>query len=185
VRSTSAQALIHPWPGAESHVAGVQAFVGLGANLGDPRRQVLQALQSLDRLPNTRLVARSSLYRTAPVDATGPDYVNAVAALETALPPLALLRALQAIEQLHGRERSTANAPRTLDLDLLLYGGRRIDEPELRVPHPRLHQRAFVLRPLLELAPDLEAPGLGPIVNWLDKTKHQVVQIIDDRGGLP
>lgn len=163
-------------------MAGVQAFVGLGANLGDPRRQVLQALQALARLPNTSLVARSSLYRSAPVDATGPDYVNAVAELHTGLPPAALLQALQAIEQWHGRERSTANAPRTLDLDLLLYGGQCIDEPMLRVPHPRLHRRGFVLRPLLEIDPDLELPGLGPLVNWLDAARHQPVQRIDDRG---
>lgn len=165
-------------------MTGVQAFVGLGANLGDPCRQVRQALQALDRLPHTRLAARSALYRSAPVDAIGPDYINAVAELDTGLPAVALLQALQAIEQLHGRERSTTNAPRTLDLDLLLYGAHRIDEPMLRVPHPRLHLRGFVLRPLLEIAPELEAPGLGRLAHWLDAARHQPVQPIDDRGDL-
>ncbi len=140
-----------------------RVFVGLGANLGDAGATVQQALQTLAALPGTQLVAASSLYRTAPVDASGPDYINAVAELRTTLEPSALLEALQAIEQAHGRLRPYRNAPRTLDLDLLLHGQRLIDEPALTVPHPRLHQRAFVLEPLAELAPALHHPQLGPL----------------------
>ncbi len=140
-----------------------RAFIGLGANLGDPRRSVEEALAEIAALPQTRLLRRSSLYRTAPVDAGGPDYVNAVAGVETALSPFELLRALLAIEQAHGRQRSVRNAPRTLDLDLLLHGDTIIETPELTLPHPRLHQRAFVLEPLLEVAPGLVVDGLGEL----------------------
>jgi 2-amino-4-hydroxy-6-hydroxymethyldihydropteridine diphosphokinase len=138
-------------------------FIGLGANLGDAGAALTEALQELAALPGTRMVAQSPLYRSAPVDATGPDFVNAVAELSTDLEPLPLLHALQAIERQHGRQRSYRNAPRTLDLDLLLYGQRVLNEPTLTVPHPRLHQRAFVLLPLLALAPDLRHPWLGPV----------------------
>lgn len=134
--------------------APVDAFVGLGANLGDPAAAVWAAMQRLDEVPGTRVIARSSLYRTAPVGASGPDYVNAVARVETRLTAPALLDALLALEQDAGRERPFPNAPRTLDLDLLLYGGARIASPRLVVPHPRMHQRAFVLVPLAEIAPE-------------------------------
>lgn len=137
-----------------------RAWVALGANLGDAQGALLRAFESLARLPQSRLVARSSLYRTAPIDAPGqPDYINAVAQIETALDPLALLHALQAIEQAFGRERLYRNAPRTLDLDLLLYGEASLDTAELTLPHPRLAERAFVLAPLAELDPDLMIPG--------------------------
>ena len=143
--------------------APVRAYVGLGANLGDPRRQLDAALEALDALEDTHLAARSSLYRTAPVGyADQPDFLNAVAALETALDPGRLLAALHGIEDRHRRERPFRNAPRTLDLDLLLYGERTISAPGLTVPHPRMHERAFVLRPLLEIAPDAVVPGKGP-----------------------
>lgn len=132
----------------------VRAYVALGANLGDAQAAVIRALAALDALPHTRLAARSSLYRSAPVDAGGPDFINAVAALDTALTPLALLDELQRLELEAGRERPYRNAPRTLDLDLLLYGDARIAEPRLLVPHPRMHERAFVLIPLAEIAPD-------------------------------
>jgi 2-amino-4-hydroxy-6-hydroxymethyldihydropteridine diphosphokinase len=122
------------------------ACIGLGANLGDARATLDAAQHALARLPQTRLVAASPLYRSAPIDATGPDYLNAVVVLETALAPHALLSELQRIEDRHGRERPHRNAPRTLDLDLLLYGDRRIATAALTVPHPRLHERAFVLR---------------------------------------
>ncbi len=138
------------------------AYIGIGANLGDARANVEDALARLARLPDGALLAASSLYRTAPIDAGGDDYINAVARIETALPAEALLRALHAIESAHGRERPYRNAPRTLDLDLLLYGDERIDSATLQVPHPRLGQRAFVLVPLLELAPAISIPGLGP-----------------------
>ena len=133
----------------------VTAFVGLGGNLGDARAAVLWALAELDRLPGTRLVRASSLYRSAPVDAGGPDYVNAVAKLATHLAPLELLDSLQAIERQAGRERPYVNAPRTLDLDVLLYADHTLDLPRLKLPHPRMWQRAFVLRPLAEIEPGL------------------------------
>ncbi len=133
-----------------------RAYVGLGTNLGaDLLATLAQAARSLAALPGTQLAALSSAWRSAPVDAGGPDFLNAVAALDTALSPVELLDALQAIEQAHGRERPYRNAPRTLDLDLLLYGDLSLDTPRLTLPHPRLGERAFVLRPLLEIAPDL------------------------------
>ena len=134
-------------------VAPSLAWVALGGNLGDARQSVQQALQALDALPQTRLEAASSLYRTAPVDASGPDFINAVARLRTSLAPLALLQALQGLEQQAGRERPYRNAPRTLDLDVLLYSGVRQQTPELELPHPRMLQRAFVLVPLAEMVP--------------------------------
>lgn len=132
----------------------VMAFIALGANLGDARQAVEVALQALGRLPDTRLRARSRLYRTAPHEATGPDFINAVARIETHLSAPALLDALQALENAAGRERPYANAPRTLDLDILLYGDARIDSPRLMVPHPRMQGRAFVLHPLADVAPE-------------------------------
>jgi 2-amino-4-hydroxy-6-hydroxymethyldihydropteridine diphosphokinase len=146
-------------------VTAQRAYVGLGANLGDARAAVCAAAAALGRLPGTTLAALSGLYRSAPVDAGGPDFINAVAALDTRLGAEALLDALQALEQQHGRERPYRNAPRTLDLDLLLHGDQRLDTPRLTLPHPRLHLRAFVLLPLLELAPGLAAPGLGPLAS--------------------
>lgn len=160
-------------------MSSVVAFVGLGANLGDPRAQVESAMRALSELPRTVLLKRSSLYRSAPIDASGPDYVNAVVELRTELAPDALLQALQAIEHRYGRQRTGRNAPRTLDLDLLLYGNLRRDEPHLRLPHPRLHQRAFVLQPLLEIEPDLVVSGLGALAARLDATLGQPVQRIE------
>jgi 2-amino-4-hydroxy-6-hydroxymethyldihydropteridine diphosphokinase len=154
-----------------------RAFVGVGSNLEEPRAQVLRALEELAALPGTRVAARSSLYRSAPVGyAAQPDFVNAVAALDTDLPPKELLAELQALEARHGRRRSFANAPRTLDLDLLLYGDARIEEPELVVPHPRMHERAFVLRPLLEIAPRAEIPGRGAAAALLGACAAQPVE---------
>jgi 2-amino-4-hydroxy-6-hydroxymethyldihydropteridine diphosphokinase len=132
----------------------VTAFVGLGANLGDAQQALQQALQGLARLPQTELVKSSRIYRSAPVDACGPDYLNAVAQLRTRLAAPELLVQLQALEQAAGRQRPYRNAPRTLDLDLLLYGDARIASAALTVPHPRLRERAFVLLPLAELAPE-------------------------------
>ena len=139
------------------------AFVGLGANLGDARGTLVRAVGALTRLPDSRLSGVSSLYKSAPVDAFGPDYLNAVARLETRVPPLELLRALLAIEAEHGRERPYANAPRTLDLDLLAYGQVALSSPELTLPHPRAHGRAFVLLPWVELAPQWMLGELGSI----------------------
>ncbi|NWF45774.1 2-amino-4-hydroxy-6-hydroxymethyldihydropteridine diphosphokinase [Hydrogenophaga sp. D2P1] len=134
--------------------AEVTAFVALGANLGDPAQALREALQRLSETPGVRLVRASSLYRTAPIDSSGPDYLNAVAEIATTLTAPDLLTALQAIEQGAGRERPYRNAPRTLDLDLLLYGSARIHSPTLTVPHPRMGERAFVLVPLSEIAPE-------------------------------
>ncbi|MEN9474897.1 MAG: hypothetical protein RIS48_1617 [Pseudomonadota bacterium] len=135
--------------------SAVLAHVALGANLGDARATVSDAIAALDRLPQTRLLRASALYRSAPWEASGPDFINAVAAVETGLDAHELLRALQALELQAGRERPYRNAPRTLDLDLLLYGDAVIDTPDLSVPHPRLRERAFVLLPLAEIAPAL------------------------------
>ncbi|MEW5771750.1 MAG: 2-amino-4-hydroxy-6-hydroxymethyldihydropteridine diphosphokinase [Pseudomonadota bacterium] len=138
----------------------ITAFVALGANLGDPAAQIARAFQELARLPETRLVARSSLYLSKPVGCMEqPDYVNAVARLDTRLTPRALLAALLGIESRHGRTREFKNAPRTLDLDLLLYDGLVMHEPGLTLPHPRMLERAFVMVPLLEIAPDCLIPG--------------------------
>ena len=167
-----------------------RVFIGLGANLGESAQTLAQALQALAALPQTRLVAASSLYRSRPVDAQGPDFFNAVAELATALTPRELLLALQGIERAHGRERPYRNAPRTLDLDLLLYGDRVVDEPGLTVPHPRLHERAFVLLPLNELAPGLVHPRLGPLDDWRGRVGGQAIERLaqpmpPDPGGRP
>ncbi len=137
----------------------VQAFVAIGANLGDARATVLEAMDRLDRLPRTRVTARSSLYRSAPVDAGGPDFINAVVALRTGLAPRALLAEMQRLETEAGRERPFRHAPRTLDLDLLRHGDAVLDDPVLTLPHPRMEERAFVLRPLAEIAPALVDPA--------------------------
>lgn len=146
----------------------VVATVGLGANLNDPAAQVEYALAELDRLPATRLLARSSLYASAPIGYVDqPDFINAVAQVETMLAPRALLLALLEIEHRHGRERHFRNAPRTLDLDLLLYGDAQFHEDGLALPHPRMTERGFVLLPLLELAPGIVVPGRGAAADWL------------------
>ena len=162
-------------------VSGVIAFVGVGANLGDAGRTVVEALAALGQLPACTLRRASAVYRSAPVDAAGPDFYNAVAELTTTLSPPELLQALQAIEQAFGRERPYHHAPRTLDLDLLLHGDVRLDTPALTLPHPRLQLRAFVLRPLLDLAPDLAAPGLGPLAAWLRGVADQTLEKLPAR----
>ncbi|CAM3833030.1 2-amino-4-hydroxy-6-hydroxymethyldihydropteridinepyrophosphokinase OS=Castellaniella defragrans (strain DSM / CCUG 39792 / 65Phen) OX=1437824 GN=BN940_15146 PE=3 SV=1 [Castellaniella denitrificans] len=153
----------------------VLAYVGLGANLGEAAGTVRRAAAELAAVPGVSGLRMSPLYGTAPVDSSGPDYVNAVAGLETTLPPLELLAALQAIERRHGRERPYRNAPRTLDLDLLLYGGQAIDLPSLTVPHPRMHERAFVLRPLMDLAPGLVL-AQGGLAGLLARCADQAIR---------
>lgn len=144
------------------------AFVGLGANLGDPRHQLHAAIEGLRKLALVGTLRCSRLYRTAPVGPPGqPDYLNAAAAFETNLEPLPLLRALHKLEQQAGRRRRIHWGPRTLDLDLLLYGDRRIESPQLTVPHPRISERAFVLLPLLDLDPSLVVPGRGRVQTLL------------------
>lgn len=138
------------------------AYIGIGSNQGDARAQVLQAFDDLARLPQTQLEGRSALYRSAPLEAPGQaDYVNAAAGVDTELSAAQLFAELQDIELRHGRERPYPNAPRRLDLDLLLYGDTSFASAMLTLPHPRMHQRAFVLVPLLELDPRLEVPGRG------------------------
>ncbi|MGJ7507942.1 2-amino-4-hydroxy-6-hydroxymethyldihydropteridine diphosphokinase [Variovorax sp. GT1P44] len=146
----------------------VRAYVAIGANLGDARGTVEQAMVDLHALPATRVRARSSLYRTAPVDATGPDFINAVVELETTLEPHALLAELQRLEVVAGRERPYRNAPRTLDLDLLRYADVALDTETLTLPHPRMNERAFVLLPLAEIAPD-------------QVTREQIASVADQR----
>jgi 2-amino-4-hydroxy-6-hydroxymethyldihydropteridine diphosphokinase len=157
-----------------------RAFVGIGANLGDAAGQVRGAIAALAALPSTRLVAASSLYRTAPVGyAAQPDFVNAAALLDTALAPRALLEALQAIEAQAGRTRSFKDAPRVLDLDLLLYDDCVLDAPGLAVPHPRLHERAFALAPIVEIDPACDIPGRGPAREWLARCADQRVERVE------
>ncbi|HTH08180.1 MAG TPA: 2-amino-4-hydroxy-6-hydroxymethyldihydropteridine diphosphokinase [Acidovorax sp.] len=149
------------------------AYIGLGANLGDAPAALRAAIQALAALPGTQLLQCSALYRSAPVDATGPDFYNAVAALRTSLPPQELLAALQSIEAAAGRERPYRNAPRTLDLDILLFDALAIDTPTLTVPHPRMHERAFVLLPLAEIAPARVR------AEWLQAVRDQHIERLE------
>lgn len=153
--------------------ATVWAFVGLGSNLDLPRQHLEDAIDALDAIPRTRVLRCSSFYRTAPVGfADQPDFINAVAIVETRLTPRELLDALLTIEQVHGRVRREPNGPRTLDLDLLLYGAVVHHEDGLTVPHPRMHERAFVMVPLAEIAPGAEIPGHGPAVMVARRLGH-------------
>ncbi len=162
-----------------SAVAPIDAFIGLGANLGDRAREIESAGAEIAALATTTLIARSALYASAPLDAPGGEYLNAVAHVRTALAPLELLRALQAIESRHGRVRPFAGAPRTLDLDFLLYGDIVLASDELTLPHPRLHERAFVLVPLAEIAPGLVVPGRGRVVDLCAAVASQRVAKLD------
>lgn len=150
-------------------------YVGLGANLGDARQALSDAATALTQCEGVQVLELSPLYSTAPIDSTGPDYINAVARVHTTLTATAFLTQLQAIERRFGRTRPYRNAPRTLDLDLLLFGDEKIDLPELTVPHPRMHERAFVLRPLADLAPDLVLPQ-GLILDLLAACSDQPIQ---------
>jgi len=161
-------------------MATVSAYIALGANLGDAAAALRQAVQAIDRLPLTQVRQSSSLYKTAPLDtdagdsspALGDDYLNAVVEIETGLTAPALLDHLQQIEQQAGRERPYRNAPRTLDLDLLLYGSARIESERLTLPHPRMTQRAFVLVPLAEIAPSLISAA------QLEAVAHQPIEYL-------
>ena len=155
------------------------AYVALGANIGEPRRQLQDAIEELKGLPDTLLVLVSGFYRSDPVGyAEQPEFLNAVAQLDTELPPEALLERLQEIENRHGRERSFPGAPRSLDLDLLLHGTQSIASPRLTLPHPRMHERAFVLEPLTEIAPDIAIPGRGAARELLSACRGQTVERI-------
>jgi len=151
-------------PAADPVPVCTRAYIGVGSNLDDPVVHVRAAVAALEALPATRVVARASLYRSAPVGRLDqPDFVNSVAAVDTALAPDRLLDELFAIEARHGRTRSERNAPRTLDLDLLLYGDRCMKGDRLTLPHPRMHERAFVLLPLAEIDADADIPGQGSV----------------------
>lgn len=164
----------------------ITAYIGIGANLGDPLEQVTSAIAALATLPMTRLLGTSSAYRSAPMggmrDDSQPDYVNAVVRIQTLLDARTLLDRLLDIENRHGRFRSFPNAPRTLDLDLLLFGEQQIDQPGLCVPHPRMHLRRFVLDPLIEIAPDLYIPGQGAVARLATATLDQAVERIARQG---
>ena len=157
-----------------------KAYVALGANLGNPQEALQAALEDLRQTAGVGVTAVSSFYRTAPVESSGPDYVNAVAEVATTLEASELLHVLQRIENAHGRVRpaGVVNAPRTLDLDLLLFGKDTVATPELTVPHPLMHLRAFVLVPLLEIAPDAVIPGLGAARDYVAATADQAIQKI-------
>mgnify|MGYP001484178126 CR=1 FL=1 len=157
-----------------------RAYVGLGANLGEPRRQLTEALTAMSGLPETHLAGHSSFYRTAPLGYEDqPEFLNAVAALDTRLAPGVLLEGLQGIERRQRRERPFPNAPRTLDLDLLLFGEEQSARPGLTVPHPRMHERAFVLQPLLELDSGISIPGKGLASALLPSCGSQKIERID------
>ena len=150
------------------------AYIGIGANLGDARATVEYAIDKLSQFPSTNLQKASSLFVTAPIDSSGDDYINAVARISTSLDAETLLQHLQELELACGRERPYRNAPRTLDLDLLLFGEQQISTAQLSVPHPRMHERAFVLIPLLQLDPFLNIPGKG--------AAHQFAPLVADQG---
>mgnify|MGYP006278483721 FL=1 len=161
-----------------------QAVIGLGANLGDARNTLQEAIQQLQSNASTAEWQLSPLYRTAPIgsDEAQPDYINGIATFRTDLAPEVLMRWLLETERHFGRDRShdiARNAPRTLDLDLLLYDQISMDTPLLVLPHPRLHQRAFVLRPLLDVLPDMSAPGLGQLVQYLPQVADQAIERIE------
>ena len=156
-----------------------QAFITFGSNLENPISQIQQAFDELKQLPGTRLISHSSLYKSAPVGRLDqPDFINAVALIETHLAPHELLNALLAIEHRHGRVRESLNAPRTLDLDILLYDALQYHDEGLTLPHPRMWQRAFVLKPLIEIAPDCHIPGHGHIASLLTACNEQKLEQI-------
>ena len=159
---------------------GRRCFIALGANLGNPVLTVQAAILALRELPQTEFVAASSLYRTAPMGLRDqPDFINAVVELIAVLPAPTVLDSLFAIEERFGRRRSVRNAPRTLDLDLLLFGDELSDDPVMTLPHPRLHERAFVLAPLAEIAPQLMIPGRGRVADLLLQCADQQIEKLD------
>ena len=184
-RPPEASASRSPAATASGQAPTRRAWIGLGANLGEPEPALAAALTALAALPDTRLVALSSLYRSAPVDAAGPDFLNAVAVFDTRLAPAELLAAMHTIEAAAGRERPYRNAPRALDLDLLLHGDTRSETAALTLPHPRMHLRAFVLAPLAELADDLMLPGHGPVATLLRQARNQRIERLPAGPGWP
>jgi 2-amino-4-hydroxy-6-hydroxymethyldihydropteridine diphosphokinase len=156
------------------------AYIGIGSNLDQPASHVGLAFEDLGRIPDTTVVKRSFLYRSAPVGfADQPDFVNAVAEIQTSLPASRLLAELKTIEARHGRQRSFRNAPRPLDLDILLYGELTMNLAHLTLPHPRMHERAFVLKPLYDVAPHASIPGVGTVKECLARTADQIAERIE------
>ena len=161
----------------------ITAYIALGSNLGDPPAQIHCAMQTLAAMPETRFVRRSSFYRNPPAGYLDqPEFVNAVARIETRLAPRDLLEQLLSIERAHGRVRDFPNAPRTLDLDILLYGERTVREPGLTIPHPRMLERAFVLVPLAEIAADAVVPGVGRIADLMRNVDASALVKLADEG---
>jgi 2-amino-4-hydroxy-6-hydroxymethyldihydropteridine diphosphokinase len=152
------------------------AFIGLGGNIGDTKQLIKDAIVCLAQHPELRILTRSCMYQSAPVDAEGDDFINAVISLETDLSPEELLRICQQVEQSFGRERPFLNAPRTLDLDVLAYDQLAIHNEALTIPHPRMIERSFVLYPLLEIAPDIDLPGFGKLTKYIPNVKHQRIE---------
>jgi 2-amino-4-hydroxy-6-hydroxymethyldihydropteridine diphosphokinase len=152
------------------------AFIGLGGNIGDTKQLIKDAIVCLAQHPELRILTRSCMYQSAPVDAEGDDFINAVISLETNLSPEELLRICQQVEQSFGRERPYLNAPRTLDLDVLAYDQLAIHNEALTIPHPRMIERSFVLYPLLEIAPDIDLPGFGKLTKYIPNVKHQRIE---------
>jgi 2-amino-4-hydroxy-6-hydroxymethyldihydropteridine diphosphokinase len=156
------------------------AYIGLGSNLASPAMQVLQAMDAIDTLAGIRVLARSGLYRSAPVGYLDqPDFINAVVQIETSLSPRDLLQVLLDLEHENGRTREFQNSPRTLDLDILLYENLQHHEHGLTVPHPQMHKRAFVLLPLLEIAPDSQIPGVGAASQAMRQCRDQQLERLD------
>jgi 2-amino-4-hydroxy-6-hydroxymethyldihydropteridine diphosphokinase len=152
------------------------AFIGLGGNIGDTKQLIKDAIVCLAQHPELRILTRSCMYQSAPVDAEGDDYINAVISLETQISPEELLRICQQVELSFGRERPYLNAPRTLDLDVLAYDQIAINNDALTIPHPRMIERSFVLYPLLEIAPDIDLPGFGKLTKYIPNVKHQRIE---------
>lgn len=174
--------MTEPIPSNGSPVATACCHIALGSNLEQPEQQIMSAIATLRRLPAIRVERQASLYRSAPLGyAEQPDFINTVIRISTSLTPDELLAELQSIEQRSGRQRTFSNAPRTLDLDLLLYDQICLSKPELHLPHPRMHQRAFVLLPLLEISPDIRIPGLGAAQDWLAGVADQAIAKIGNR----
>lgn len=153
-----------------------KAYIGFGGNIGDTRQIITDAIVCLALRSELQILAKSCFYQSAPVEATGGDYINAVIEIETELSPYGLLHVCQAVEQQFGRERPYSNAPRTLDLDILSYEGVTQNETELMLPHPRIIERSFVLLPLLEIAPDFFLPNLGELKAYLPQVAHQRIE---------
>lgn len=152
------------------------AFIGLGGNIGDAKQLIKDAIVCLAQRPELRVKTRSCMYKSAPVDATGNDFINAVISIETDIQPKELLAICHQVENQFGRERPFLNAPRTLDLDLLIYDQVEVADEFLTIPHPRLTERAFVLLPLLEISPDLNLPNLGELSQYLKQVEHQRIE---------